>query len=82
MLNNVSWNEKRQAMNIVRRHNNEPDKVAELIARVNSSGGIEYASVKMREYQQKAIALLNTMPESESRNSLEQMVMFTTERKH
>ena len=37
MLNNVSWNEKRQAMNIVRRHNNEPDKVAELIARVNSS---------------------------------------------
>ncbi len=82
MLNNVSWNQKRQAMNIVRRHNNEPDKVAELIARVNSSGGIEYASVKMREYQQKAIALLNTMPESESRNSLEQMVMFTTERKH
>jgi len=82
MLNNVSWNEKRQAMNIVRRHNNEPDKVAELINRVNSSGGIEYAAGKMREYQQKAIALLNTMPESDSRCSLEQMVMFTTERKH
>ncbi len=82
MLNNVSWNEKRQAMNIVRRHNNEPDKVAELINQVNSSGGIEYAAGKMREYQQKAIALLNTMPESDSRCSLEQMVMFTTERKH
>jgi len=36
----------------------------------------------MREYQQKAIALLHTIPESESRSSLEQLVMFTTERKH
>ena len=50
--------------------------------RVNNSGGIKYATEKMREYQQKAIALLNTMPESESRCSLEQLVMFTTERKH
>ena len=82
MLNNMSWNEKRRAMNIVRRHNNEPQKVAELIATVNNSGGIKYATEKMREYQQKAIALLNTMPESESRCSLEQLVMFTTERKH
>jgi len=82
MLNNMTWNEKRRAMNIVRRHNNEPHKVAELIATVNKSGGIKYATEKMREYQQKAIALLNTMPESESRCSLEQLVMFTTERKH
>jgi octaprenyl-diphosphate synthase len=82
MLNKMTWIEKKRAMNIVRNHNNEPPKVAELIAKVNSSGGIEYAAGKMREYQQKAIALLNTMPESESRNSLEQLVMFTTERKH
>ncbi len=82
MLNNMTWNEKRRAMNIVRRHNNEPQKVAELIATVNNSGGIKYATEKMREYQQKAIALLNTMPESDSRCSLEQLVMFTTERKH
>ena len=82
MLNNMTWLEKRRAMNIVRNHNNEPHKVTELINKVNMSGGIEYAAGKMREYQQKAIALLNTMPESESRNSLEQLVMFTTERKH
>ena len=82
MLNNMTCSEKRRAMNIVRRHNNEPQKVAELIATVNKSGGIKYANEKMREYQQKAIALLNTMPESESRCSLEQLVMFTTERKH
>ena len=78
----MTWLEKRRAMNIVRRHNNEPHKVAELITTVNKSGGIAYADGKMREYQQKAIALLHTMPESESRSSLEQLVMFTTERKH
>ena len=82
MLKNMSWLEKRRAMNIVRRHNEEPPKVAELIKMVNSSGGIDYAAGKMREYQQKALELLRTMPPSDSRNSLEQLVVFTTERKH
>jgi len=82
MLNSMTWLEKRRAMNIVRIHNNEPLKVAELITKVNSSGGIEYASGKMLEYRQKAMDLLYTMPDSESRHSLEQLVMFTTERKH
>jgi len=82
MLNNMTWIEKRKAMNTVRNHNNEPDKVAELIDKVNKSGGIAYASGKMKEYQQKAFDLLYTMPDSASRCSLEQLVMFTTERKH
>lgn len=82
MLNNSSWVEKRRAMNIVRNHNNEPQRVAKLISNVNLSGGIEYATKKMNEYRRKAIDLLHTMPESESRSSLEQLVLFTTERKH
>jgi octaprenyl-diphosphate synthase len=81
MLNNSGWFEKRRAMNIVRNHNNEPEKVAQLIERVNESKGIEYAILKMKEYQSKAFDLLNTFPESPSRNSLEQLVVFTTERK-
>jgi len=82
MLSKMSWLEKRKAMSIVRRHNNEPHRVAELIDKVNKSGGIDYAAGKMREYQQKAMSLLYTMPESPSRSSLEQLVVFTTERKH
>jgi octaprenyl-diphosphate synthase len=82
MLNNSSWSEKRKAMNIVKNHNNDPEKVAELIKRVNESKGIEYAVQKMKEYQNKAFELLYTFPESPSRCSLEQLVMFTTERKH
>jgi octaprenyl-diphosphate synthase len=82
MLNNSSWSEKRKAMNIVRNHNNEPEKVAELIRKVNASKGIEYATQKMKEYQAKAFDLLNSFPESPARSSLEQLVIFTTERKH
>jgi octaprenyl-diphosphate synthase len=82
MLNNSGWFEKRKAMNIVRNHNNEPEKVAQLIERVNESKGIDYAVQKMKEYQSKAFDLLNTFPESPSRCSLEQLVIFTTERKH
>lgn len=82
MLNNSTWVEKRRAMNIVKNHNNEPEKVAELIQKINESKGIEYAVQKMKEYQSKAFDLLNTFPESPSRCSLEQLVIFTTERKH
>lgn len=82
LLNNSSWFEKRRIINTVRLFNNNPDKVKNLIELVNKSGGIEYATSRMNEYRQKAIDLLNTFPSSESRCSLEQMVMFTTERKH
>jgi octaprenyl-diphosphate synthase len=82
LLNNSNWAEKRKAMNIVRNHNNEPEKVAELIRKVNASNGIEYATQKMKEYQSKAFDLLKLFPESPARSSMEQLVIFTTERKH
>lgn len=41
-----------------------------LIDFAKENGGIEYAEVKMHEYQKKAVDLLQTLPESESKNSL------------
>jgi len=80
MLNNSSFLEKRRIVNIVKNHNNEPDKVSEIIEKVNRSGGIEYSTQKMIEYQEKAFDLLHVFPESPMRNSLEQLVVYTTER--
>lgn len=80
MLNNSSFLEKRRIVNIVKNHNNEPDKVAEIIDKVNQSGGIEYSTQKMIEYQEKAFDLLHEFPESPMRNSLEKLVIFTIER--
>ncbi len=81
LLNNSSWTEKRKIINIVKNHNNNPDKVKFVIDKVNESGGIEYTKDKMKLYHQEAIAILNTFPESEYKTALQQLVDFTIERK-
>jgi len=80
MLNNSGFVEKRRIVNVVKNHNNDPDKVSQLIDKVNRSGGIEYATQKMKEYQEYSFDILHQFPESQFRNSLEQLVVFTTER--
>ena len=80
LLNHSDFAEKRWIVNTVKNHNTEPARIAELIERVKASGGIVYAHEKMLEHRQKAIDLLHTFPESTYRNSLEQLVIFTTER--
>ena len=82
MLNNTGWAERRRATHIVKNHNNEPERVGELINKVNLSGGIDYAEQKMKEYQEKALAILRNFPQNEYFKSLEQLVIFSTQRKH
>lgn len=80
MLNNSGSLEKRKAINIVKKHHNNPQKVSELIEKVNNSGGIEYSKVKMEEYKNKALSILSEMPESESKTAMENLVNFTINR--
>jgi octaprenyl-diphosphate synthase len=80
LLNHSGFAEKRWIVNSVKNHNTEPARVAELIEKVIASGGIAYAHEKMLENRQKAIDVLHTFPESQYRKSLEQLVIFTTER--
>lgn len=80
LLQNVDYFEKRKIINLVKRHSQNPEKVNEVITRVNSSGGISYAREKMIEYRDKAISILHEFPENPSRIALEQLVIFTTER--
>jgi octaprenyl-diphosphate synthase len=80
MLNNSNYLEKRKIINTVKRHHNNPDKVNLLIDEVNQSGGINYAREKMIEYREKALNILREFPESEARTSMEQLVLYTTER--
>ncbi len=82
MLSDLSYFDRRKIISIVKNHNDEPDKVAEVIEKVNNSGGIEYANQKMIEYKDKALKILRDFPPCESRESLEKLVIYTTERKH
>ena len=80
-LNHADKAEKKKIMNIVRKHNEDKNKVAEVIDFVRNSGGMEYANQKMIEYKEEAIAILDRLPHSESRESLKDLVEFVTERK-
>lgn len=79
-LNHTTSAEKRRIINLVKNHNEEADKIAEIIRFVNNTGGLQYAESQMKIYQDEAFAILNTFPDSESRRSLEQLVRYTTER--
>lgn len=80
-LNNASSSEKRKIINIVKNHNNDFQKVKEVIAYVNKSGGIDYSKTKMNEYKQDALQILDTLPASTSKDAMIELVNFTTERK-
>ena len=80
-LNKTSRSEKRRIINLVKNHNEEADKVSEVIDFVRSSGGMDYASRQMEIYQEDAFNILHDLPEHNSRNALQQLVQFTTERK-
>ncbi|QRA41933.1 polyprenyl synthetase family protein [Chryseobacterium cucumeris] len=65
----------------IKRYNNNPKRVKELIEFVKSSGGLDYAITVMKEFQQKAQNILNEFPDSEARKSLHIMLDYVIERK-
>ncbi len=81
LLQQSDWMEKRRIIHIIKNQRNQPDKVNELLEKVKTKGGIAYAEKRMMDYCEQAIDLLRTFPESEYRNSLEQLVVYTTERR-
>jgi octaprenyl-diphosphate synthase len=80
ILQKVSPDLKKEIINIVKNNNNDKKKVKFVIDNVVSNGGIEYATNKMIEYRDKALAILHGFPESPSRSALEELVRYTTDR--
>lgn len=79
-LNNCDASEKKRIINLVKNHNDEPEKIAAIIKFVNVTGGLQYAETQMKKYRDEAFEILYTLPDSDSRRGLEQLVTFTTER--
>lgn len=73
--------EKRKIINIIRRHSDNPEKVREVIDFVRQSGGLEYAEEAMYRLRREAFDILHTFPLSETRQSMEDLVTFVTDRK-
>jgi len=81
-LSKASWLEKRRIINIIRNKSEDTAKVKEVISFVKNSGGIDYAKQVMQQYYQKAISILEELPETPYKNSLAELVRFTIDRKN
>jgi len=80
-LNNCSEKDKKWLINSVKNYNKNKKRVKQVIDFVKDSGGIEYTIKMMQSYQQEALKILHTYPDSEYRKSLEIMVNYVIERK-
>lgn len=74
-------NEKRDLVNIVKKHNTDANKVKVLVQKVIDAGGIDYARIKMDEFRDKALNILATFPDNSARKSLIELVHYTINRK-
>jgi len=81
VLNQASKTDKKWLINSIKNHNKDSKRVKEVIAFVKDNGGLEYAVNKMKQFQNKALQLLQAYPDSEYRNSLELMVNYVIDRK-
>jgi octaprenyl-diphosphate synthase len=79
-LNTASKEVRRELINIVKNHNEEPRYVNRAIQLVTESGGIEYAHKKMMELKDEALALIADVPDSDAKRSIVALVEYTTQR--
>ena len=69
-LNTVEKKHKNHIINIIKNHHKDDEKVAEVIALVKESGGLEYAKKIMYEYHSTALDLLKIFDENQAKKSL------------
>jgi len=81
VLNNCSKKEKSWLINSIKNHNKDKKRVKEVIAFVKERNGLEYAVNKMKSFQNEALKLLNSYPESQYKSALQLMVNYVIDRK-
>ena len=79
-LNHCTTKEKKWLINSVKRYNKDKKRVKDVISFVKKNGGIEYTIKKMKEYQERALDILSTYPDSEYKSSLITLVNYVIER--
>lgn len=79
-LEMASSQRRREIMSIVKRTKKTKDEINEVIRFVVSSGGLEYAEARMNGYRDKALAILDSYPDSDYKTSLKKFVYFTSAR--
>jgi octaprenyl-diphosphate synthase len=80
-LNTASEKDRNWLINSVKNHNKDKERVKEVIQFVKDQGGLTYAESKMHAYQDEALKLLDTYPDSPYKEALQLMVNYVVDRK-
>lgn len=79
-LSDASRSDRKRIIGMIRNHSNNNKKVAEIIAFVKTSGGMDYAKKVMKQYFDEAMEILRSFDDSVYKTSLAGLVQFTIER--
>jgi octaprenyl-diphosphate synthase len=79
-INQADSATRRKIIRIVKNESHKPKKVRFVMDFVRSTNSIDYAISKMNEYRDRALALLDNIPDSTARASLITLVNYTVER--
>ncbi|MFT6923082.1 MAG: octaprenyl-diphosphate synthase [Crocinitomicaceae bacterium] len=80
-LNNSTPEIRKELINIVKNHNENPKKVRRAVQLVIENGGIDYTHKKMLEYKDLAVDLIADIPDSDAKKSILGLIEYTTKRK-
>lgn len=72
---------KRHALAIVKKRKKTKSEITEVIKFVAEYGGMDYAETKMKQYLDKSLAILDTYPDSDVKESLKTFVNYTASRR-
>lgn len=72
---------KKHILGVMKRKKKSKSEIGEVISFVSEYGGIEYCELKMNEYRDKALAILDLYPDSDAKESLREFVHYTASRK-
>jgi octaprenyl-diphosphate synthase len=80
-LNKTSYSKRRELIRIVKNENTVPEKVQIVMDAVKQEGGLDYARQVMNRYCDEAHGMLSSFPESPYRKAVEEMILFTVNRR-
>lgn len=81
-LNNADKTTRNRIINIIKNDHHKKAKVTEVVNYVNSHNGIAYTRDKMNAIKQEALDILNQMPDSTIKPSMQALVDFIIDRNH
>ena len=79
-LNQASKSDRKRILRTIKKESDNPKKVAEVIAFVKASGGLDYAKLVMEKYYASAMQILAELPDTAYKQSLSELVRYTIDR--